>query len=534
MMEGRLATTPGVAITRGPTPVERPAAPPAASAITPEVQQSIFNIARWRLHPWEYVREVLGGEPDFWQMDALIALGDYVQGKPDAFDKFCLKACKGPGKTCLLAWVILWFMTCFEHPKILVTSVTEDNLKDNLWPEISTWLNKSPMLMAMFQKDAERMYARDHKETWFCSVRTWPKDADKTKQAATLAGLHGKNTMILIDESGGIPVAVLSAAVAHHSTFDPTGKTDEMHITFQAGNPDTLDGCLGWACTQDAKNWWIKEITGDPDDPKRAPRISVEWAREMIETYGRDNPWVLVNVFGKFPPIGSNKLLGPDIVRKAMEIWVPDQAWRNYNKVMALDVARSTSRDRSVLARRQGAAIFPFLKYRLADSNDLAGQVAFEFSRWPADVIFIDSVGIGGPVADHLRAVGLPVVMFNGGLPARDKRFVDRRTECAWAAAQEIKGSGGEPAIALPNDSEFVSEATAPNIEWNGKGQMKLESKEKMLARGVGSPDIFDAYCMTFAEAVMIKTDIPASTVAAINQTGRGGGLVTEYDPFQE
>jgi hypothetical protein len=39
---------------------------------------------------------------------------------------------------------------------------------------------------------------------------------------------------------------------------------------------------------------------------------------------------------------------------------------------------------------------------------------------------------------------------------------------------------------------------------------------------------------MTFAEAVMIKTDIPASTVAAINQTGRGGGLITEYNPYQE
>lgn len=43
----------------------------------------------------------------------------------------------------------------------------------------------------------------------------------------------------------------------------------------------------------------VVEVT---DDPMRAPRISLQWANEQIEKYGKDNSWVLVNVFGEFPP----------------------------------------------------------------------------------------------------------------------------------------------------------------------------------------------------------------------------------------
>ena len=51
------------------------------------------------------------------------------------------------------------------------------------------------------------------------------------------------------------------------------------------------------ACTSERRLWHVTEITADPDDPKRTPRVKVEWAREQIEKYGRDNPWVLPAIF---------------------------------------------------------------------------------------------------------------------------------------------------------------------------------------------------------------------------------------------
>jgi hypothetical protein len=485
------------------------------------VDQAVSNIARWRAAPWVYVREVFKAEPDAWQDECLHALIE------SGLAKFCLKACKGPGKSCLMAWVIWWFLTCFSHPKILVTSITGDNLSDNLWAELAFWRNKSQMLCTLFEYQSEQIYARQHPDTWFASARTWPKEADQNKQAQTLAGLHAQNTLLVLDEAGGIPIGVLTAGLAHHST---QGKQREWHLTFIAGNPDTTDSALGWAATEDAEKWWVKEITGDPKDPKRAPRIDPVWAQEQIDRFGLDNPWVLVNVFGKFPPVGSDRLLGSDQVREAMQAQVPRYKWAKAGRVMALDVARSTGRDRSVLCRRQGPIVFPFLVYRLDNAVDLAGQIAFEYSRWPCKLIVVDGDGLGGPVADQLRALGLPVVEFHGGMVARDPRFVDRRTEVWYVGADEIKGKNKVPDLALPmKHQEIINELTAPKLEWNSKGQMKLESKEKMLKRGIASPDMADALMMSFAEPVAIDVEIPGSIQRAVSRP-----VPVDYDPYND
>jgi hypothetical protein len=42
------------------------------------------------------------------------------------------------------------------------------------------------------------------------------------------------------------------------------------------------------------------------EDDRLVGRIKVEWARQQIEAYGRDNPWVQVNVLGQFPPASLN------------------------------------------------------------------------------------------------------------------------------------------------------------------------------------------------------------------------------------
>src|SRR5262249_4635508 len=145
------------------------------------------------------------------------------------------------------------------------------------------------------------------------SARTWSRTADAQQQSLTLAGLHGDNTCVLLDESGGIPDGVMSTAEGTLST-----KGGE-HRIIQAGNPTHPEGPLYRACTNERHLWKLIEITGDPDDQIRSHRISIRWAQEQIEKYGRDNPWVLVNVFGQFPPSSFNTLLGPDQISAAMK-----------------------------------------------------------------------------------------------------------------------------------------------------------------------------------------------------------------------
>ena len=69
----------------------------------------------------------------------------------------------------------------------------------------------------------------------------------------------------------------------------------------QAGNPLNRQGPLYHAHTH-RDLWKVIEITADPEDAKRTPRVSVAHAQQQIDEWGRDNPWVLVNIFGQFPP----------------------------------------------------------------------------------------------------------------------------------------------------------------------------------------------------------------------------------------
>ncbi len=54
---------------------------------------------RWRWHPETFVREELHAEPDAWQLEVLQLFPHH--------ERIAMKACKGPGKTTVLAWLIL-------------------------------------------------------------------------------------------------------------------------------------------------------------------------------------------------------------------------------------------------------------------------------------------------------------------------------------------------------------------------------------------------------------------------------------------
>ncbi|MGE5360618.1 MAG: hypothetical protein ACM3NQ_16505, partial [Bacteroidales bacterium] len=81
-------------------------------------------------------------------------------------------------------------------------------------------------------------------------------------------------------------------------------------------------------------------ITGDPDNPHRSPRISLERAKEQIALWGRDNPWVKVNIFGEFPDASLNALLGVEEVEAAMHRHYRQDAFEWAQKRLGVDAAR--------------------------------------------------------------------------------------------------------------------------------------------------------------------------------------------------
>lgn len=441
------------------------------------------KLKRWRQEPQTFVREVFGVTPDPWQ--------DEVLRKFPHTQRQAMKACKGPGKTAIEAWLAWNFLSTRPEPKVAATSITGENLADNLWTEMAKWRGKSPLLQATFEWTKTRIFSREKPETWWMSARTWAKSADTQQQGNTLAGLHADYIMFILDESGGIPDAVMASAEAALSSCI------EGHIV-QAGNPTHLEGPLYRACTSEKALWDVTEITADPDDPKRTPRVSVEWAKQQIQKYGRDNPWVLVNVFGRFPPGSLNALIGPDEVQDAIERSYGPETYDKFARVLGVDVARFGD-DASVIFPRQGLQAFPPLKFRGLDGTQGAGAVARKWKEWRADACFVDDTGgFGASWIDNLRLLNhSPIGIGFAEQAAKMETYYNKRAEMYFEAVQWIKDGG-----ALPNVPELKAALTQTTYSFRGD-RLLLEPKEDIKEKLGYSPDEADAFALTFAQPVL-------------------------------
>lgn len=474
------------------------------------------RIQDWKRDPVRMVREEFGVEPDKWQR---IALRAFANSDDPRKRRIAMKACKGPGKTAVLAWMIWNFMLCYahkgSHPKGAATGITEKNIDDNLWPELAKWQGRSKLLSAAFVWTKSRIFAKDHPETWFFSKRTWPKSGDTTQQADTLAGLHADYVLFVLDESGGIPRSVMAAAEGGLST----GIWAKI---VQAGNPTHLEGPLYDACSAHHDLWFVIEITGDPDSSKRSSRISVEWAREQIKLYGADNPWVLVNVFGKFPPSSLNALLGPDEVQAAMRRTLKATDYNFAQKRLGIDVARFGD-DRTVLFPRQGLCAKRPVVMRGVRTTVIAARVLLARKNWGTELELIDDTGHWGHgVIDNLLAAGVPAQGIQYHAPAIDPRYKNRRAEMWLLMADWVKRGG-----CLPNIPELVAELTTPTYTFvNGKFQ--LEDKDLVKERLGRSPDLGDALAITFA-----IPEMPTEAGLLPVQRAQRGKVASEYDPFE-
>jgi phage terminase large subunit len=453
------------------------------------VRPEAAHFAIWRREPWTYVRQVLKAEPDKWQDECLHALIE------SGYRRFALKACKGPGKSTLLAWVMWWFLTCFPHAKILCCSITGENLQTGLWAELGKWRLNSRMLQAAFEFTSDLIYERNNRDTWFIIARTIPPAADPQKQADTLAGAHGDFIMLVVDESGGVKPAVLAAADAVLANADENA--GRVAYVLQAGNPTDLRGALYQACTLQRAIWWVKEITADPDAPDRATRVNIQWAREQIASYpgGREHPWVMVNVLGKWPPGQSNALISVDDAVSASKRKFPREVWMPEPRIMGIDVARFGD-DESVFAYRQGRVAFKMKCYRNLDLMGLVGNAANSINRWKPHAVFVDVTGLGAGVVDRLKELGFRVTGVEFGGKSVKPGFMNRRAEM-WKTLADWVPNG-----CIPEDPQLISELPAPTYGFHSDGRLKLEAKEDMKKRGVPSPNRADALALTFAAPV--------------------------------
>jgi phage terminase large subunit len=397
----------------------------------------------------------------------------------DGNRRLSIRSGHGVGKSATLAILIIWYLLTRTDVKIPVIAGSQDQLAQTTWPEISFWIRQLPEpLRNRLDVQAERVAVKGFEDQAFAVARTASKD-----NPAALQGFHGRNLMIIADEASAVSDEAYEVGQGALSTPGA--------LAILAGNPNKAEGFFFRTHTDLADRWWTMRVSS-ADVPRARHHIE-----DIIQAYGAESNQARVRVYGEFPVADDDTLIALELVEAALTRQVEPM---RVMPVWGLDPARMGS-DRSALCKRRGNIVMEPLKvYNQRDTMTLAGIIAREFDQTETDdrphVICVDSIGIGAGVYDRLDELGLPVQAVNvsespsiGGqyMRLRDELWFKART---WFEARNCQ---------IPSDRTLISELVTPKYGFTSAGKLKVESKDELKKRGLRSPDLADAFVLTFA-----------------------------------
>jgi len=429
-------------------------------------------VRRYRPNAPLFVREVLGVDPDPWQVEVLEAIS---RGER----KISVRSGHGVGKSTVASWAMIWYMLTRGPAKIVVTAPTSSQLYDALFAELKRWVKELPNAWGdRLEVKTDRIEMRAAPQESFISART-----SRAEQPEALQGVHSDHVMLVADEASGIPESVFEAAAGSMSGHNA--------VTILLGNPTKSSGFFFDTHNRLKDEWWTRRVSCY--DSKR---VSDAYIKDMASRYGEESNAFRVRVLGEFPRTDDDTLIGVELVDSAFH---RDVETTDTQTVWGLDVARFGT-DATALAKRKGNAVTEIRKWRGLDLMQTTGAVVAEYEAMkPEDrpvEILVDSIGLGAGVVDRLRELNLPARGINvAESPAMGTIYVNLRAELwgkmkAWLEKRDCK---------IPKDESLLAELVSPRYSFNSNGKMKLESKDEMRKRGIGSPDMADALALTFA-----------------------------------
>ena len=488
---------PGYHVEETPVPAPRPAilVPPVPEKTGKKAARLDDTLAEWQQ---QYAHDPLGfvhalwpwGEPgtfihtssgpDQWQEEVLTIIGKHYQEQTNESLLLAVASGHGIGKTALSMWVVLWFLAMHPHCQVAVTGAVGHQIMQKIWRELFKWLSISP-LADYFQWSPTKCSSRLSPEDWFGAGIT-----NNPGKPEGFAGLHDKHVCIILDEASSIDSIIWETIEG--------ALTGGKALWLAIGNPLNPTGrfrdCFPGG--RYAQRW--RSLNVDSRNARMADKADIQ---HKLDAYGEDSDYFKMRVAGQFPTRGSQQLIGEDMLQAAKSReYVPDP----YQPIIVgVDVARYGD-CRSVILVRQGALILEKRTFSNVDVVQLAGFVVETIdkygSREQAVDTFIDSVGLGAGVVDHCKARGYKVQELLSGNPANDSQhFANKRAELAYLMKEWIRTHA-----CLQYDRDLEADLVNIQYFYNVKGQLQIESKEDMRARGVASPDVSDSLSYTFSE----------------------------------
>ena len=430
-------------------------------------------VQRYAKRPTLFVQEILGVEPLPYQAEFLEAIASGER-------KISVRSGHGTGKSTAASWAMLWFFLMHYPNKVVVTAPTSSQLFDALFAELKRWINELPPAMQqLINAKSDRIEHVSAPSEMFISART-----SRAETPEALAGVHSEHVMLVVDEASGVPEQVFEAAAGSMSGHSA--------VTIMLSNPTRSSGTFYESQTRLSDSWWTRRWSCVD-----SPLVSDEFVEEMRQRYGEESNAFRIRVLGEFPLADDDTIIPFHLVESAThrDVEVSDET----KPVWGLDVARFGT-DCTALCKRQGPVVTEIRSWRGLDLMQTVGRVVAEYealspSNRPREIL-VDSIGIGSGVVDRLRELELPVRGINvAESPSMKETYTNLRSELwfktkAWLEDRSCK---------LPPNDQLIAELTSIRYSFTSSGKMKAEGKDEMRRRGLSSPDLADALCLTMA-----------------------------------
>lgn len=473
--------------------------------------------------------------PDAWAIEFLNDLGHEIrlrnfnneEPKPVAPIRFTTASGHGIGKSVMVAWLVKFIHDTRPYSRGTVTAVTDVQLRSKTWAEVAKWHNMSltrHWSTYTNSRGSMKLQNRNFPETWYVQAQT-----SREENSESFAGQHAANStsFYIFDEASGIPGKIFEVREG--------GLTDGEPMVFDFGNPTRNSGPFYDNTVGPMSHRYKTRMIDSRNVAITNKGMIEEWKTD----HGEDSDFFRVRVKGQFPRSGSTQFIGTELVQQAMsrELTRDPRA----PLVLGVDPARFGD-DETVIYIRHGMDARTFLprRYRNLDTVQVAGKVVevireFERLAMKPSAVFVDQTGLGAGVVDALRAMGQRPIGISSTNAPLDQQTYRYKSDEMWGNMKEAMMRG----LCLPTKQDMSktgdegvtlqTQLTDREYDYTLKGQINLESKRDMKARGVGSPDVADALALTFAQDVTALLDVGEDPYS-FGQQGRGWNRERDWD----
>ena len=429
--------------------------------------------------------------PRKWQRDLLNDIKEHIKQNKGRIDFETLRSAtaagRGVGKSALVSWLVVWFISTRIGGSVIVSANSESQLRSVTWAEITKWVAMAvnsywfeiSATRVMPAKWITELVERDLKKGtryWAVEGRLWSEE-----NPSSYAGLHNHDgVMLILDEASGIPDSIWDVSQG----FFTENTSNRYWLAFS--NPRHNTGYF-YECFNAKRNFWTTRNIDARDVEGTDKAIYAQ----IIDEYGSDSYQANVEVYGQFPSEGDDQFISVSLVDDAMK----REKVKDLSApiIIGVDPARFGS-DSTVIAIRQGRDIIDILRHKGDDTMETVGRVIEAIEQYEPAMVCIDEGGLGAGVVDRLKEQRYKIRGVNFGNKAKNPMMFGNKRAEIWGAMKEWLKIG-----AIPVDKYLKADLISPLMKPDSKGAIYLESKKDMKARGLSSPDSADAIALTFA-----------------------------------